>query len=564
MDPDRSTASDRAPLDDAALGDLVRDVAKGWSLPPQRLDVPTWRDRVGGGHRAGDGGSRLRRTRRLVGAAAVAVVATVSLSIGIVWLMAPHGDHGSVSTSPSPSGSSTPVPSGSAVPAVSAMPKLFRIGNLPTPSRIMVQTGRGFHIADLATGTVEPVIIEKGHGLAVLLARPGGGWVCVCGDGQNVIRLSLKTVDANGVVGSPKPIRDIVGAADPSASSDLQPRLAEVSATASPDGRFALVGWIRRDGAAGWRIGADIIALDTLATVGSTELLLNEPVVLGGQPRTRFAPLVRLSLAGDRILLASQWFVGDTGPSSPNAGTDHWLASFDGRTIGALADAGTTTGDVCFEFDSGLIAGSPTADAAYYAACWSPDGPLLVNRIAANGRVASTTEFPGALAGVDRGTLVPPSDEAFFSWNPFDTVLSRLDLRSGKLSVGQPQRPNPKGLSNALGDLIVVSADGTRVYTLGIVSPDGSQDSGGVFAFDASTLAPIGHWAPHADLSSIAVSDDGRHLYAAADGGVNAAGKPAPEFGASITAYDTSDGSVALIAGRLGWRDLTLGDSICR
>ena len=54
------------------------------------------------------------------------------------------------------------------------------------------------------------------------------------------------------------------------------------------------------------------------------------------------------------------------------------------------------------------------------------------------------------------------------------------------------------------------------------------------------------------------------HLYAAADGGVNAAGKPAPEFGASITAYDTSDGSVALIAGRLGWRDLTLGDSICR
>jgi hypothetical protein len=54
------------------------------------------------------------------------------------------------------------------------------------------------------------------------------------------------------------------------------------------------------------------------------------------------------------------------------------------------------------------------------------------------------------------------------------------------------------------------------------------------------------------------------HVYAAADGGVSAAGDPGPEFGASITAYDTSDGSVALIAGRLGARDLTLGEPVCR
>jgi hypothetical protein len=53
-------------------------------------------------------------------------------------------------------------------------------------------------------------------------------------------------------------------------------------------------------------------------------------------------------------------------------------------------------------------------------------------------------------------------------------------------------------------------------------------------------------------------------VYAAADGGASAAGGPAPEFGASITAYDTSDGSVAVIAGRLLARDLTLGEGICR
>ena len=146
------------------------------------------------------------------------------------------------------------------------------------------------------------------------------------------------------------------------------------------------------------------------------------------------------------------------------------------------------------------------------------------------------------------------SGDAFYAWNPINTDLSRLDLRTGELSVGEPQRPNRSGLPNPQGDLIVVSADGTRVYTLGIASSDpGSPgDSAGVYAFDASTLAPLGHWAAQAAFSSIAVSEDGRHVFAAAPSGTTAAGDPGPEFGASITAYNTSDDSVALIAGRLG------------
>ena len=566
MDPDRPTPTDRAPLDDAALAILVRDVADGWNLPPQRLDVLTWRDRVGAGYRSGSGGSGTRWTRRLFGAAAVAVVAAISLLFAVVWLPAQRGDRGTVGSSPSPGGSSTPLPSGSAAPAASPMPQLVRNGDLPTPSRIMVQTGQGYHIVDLATGTLGPVVILRGLGPTALLARPGGGWVCICGDGQNAIRLSAETVDANGVVGAPKPIRDIVGTLDPRESDAMQPGRAGVEVTASPDGRFALVGWVHRDGAAGWRIGADVIDLDTLATVASTDTLLDESVVIDGRPRNRFAPVVRLSPAGDRLLLESQWFVDDPSRTT-SSGTDHWLASFDGRSIGALADAGSTTNDSCLETDAGFVdAASSTDGAVYYATCWSQTGALAVRRIAADGRQASATEFPGSLAGFGGGTLAPSSGDAFYSWNPFDTVLSRLDLRSGKLSVGEPQRPNKSGRTNPLGNLIVVSADGTRVYTLGISSPDpaSSGDSAGVYAFDAATLAPLGHWAPQANLTSIAVSDDGRHVYAAADGGPSAAGDPAPEFGASITAYDTSDGSVALIAGRLLARDLSLGEHICR
>ena len=566
MDPDRPTPTDRAPLDDAELAVLVRDVAGEWSLPPQRLDVLTWRERVGRGHRSSNGGPGLRWTRRLFGAAAVAVVAAISLLFAAVWLPAQRGDRATVGSSPSPGGSSTPGPTGSAAPAASPLPKLVRNGDLPTPSRIMVQTGQGYHIVDLATGVLGPVVVERGHGPTTLLARPSGGWVCICGDGQNVIRLSAETVDPNGVVGAPRAIRDIVGTLDPRESDAMQPGRAGVEVTASPDGRFALVGWVHRDGAAGWRIGADVIDLDTLATVASTELLLDEPVVLDGQPRNRFAPIVSLSPAGDRILIASTWGSNLVG-ASQRSGTDHWLASFDGRSIGALADAGSTTNKDCIETDAGFIdAESSTDGAVYYAMCWSQTGALAVRRIAADGRQVSATEFPGSLAGFGGGTLAPPSGDAFYSWNPFDTVLSRLDLRSGQLSVGQAQRPNRSGLTDPLNSLVVVSADGTRVYTLGISSPDPeiSRASVGVYAFDAATLAPLGHWAPQADLTSIAVSDDGRYVYAAAHGGPSAAGDPAPEYGASITTYNTSDGSVALIAGRLLARDLTLGEPICR
>jgi hypothetical protein len=566
MDPRRPSATDRAPLDDAALAVLVRDVADEWSMPPQRLDQLTWRERVERKNRWGRAGFGLRWTRPLLGAAAVAIVATVSLSLAALWLTAPRGDHATVGSSPSPGASSTPVPSGPAAPAASPMPKLALSGDLPTPSRIMVQTGQGWHIADLATGDLSPMLIQVGLGPTAVLARPGGGWVCICGNGQNAIRLSLQTIDRNGVVGAAVPFKDIVGTEDPSESGALQPFLADVSVTASSDGRLGLVGWIYRDGAAGWQVGADLIDLESLATVASTQLLLDQPIVVDGRARLPFAPIVRSSPAGDRILLAILASVTETG-SGPGSYAEHWLAPFDGRSIGALAEAGSTNDDGCLDIDSGLIdTGQATDDAVYYSTCWSQAGALRVNRVAADGRVVTTTEFPGSLGGVDRANLASPSGDALYSWNPFETVLSRVDLRNGELSVGKPQRPNPTGLTNGQGDLIVVSADGTRVYTLGIPSTDaaGLGDSAGVYAFDASTLEPLGHWAPPADLTSIAVSDDGRHVYAAASGGPSPAGAPGPEFGASITAYDTSDGSVAVIAGRLLARDLTLGEGICR
>jgi hypothetical protein len=112
---------------------------------------------------------------------------------------------------------------------------------------------------------------------------------------------------------------------------------------------------------------------------------------------------------------------------------------------------------------------------------------------------------------------------------------------------------------------LVVSTDGTRIYGLGVeaLGGDGSGGSRGIFAFDATTLEPIGHWAPTADFASLAISPDGRFVYAAGQSGVDATGSLAP-YWASITVYDTSDGSVRLIAGDLGSDGLYFPGPIAR
>jgi DNA-binding beta-propeller fold protein YncE len=101
---------------------------------------------------------------------------------------------------------------------------------------------------------------------------------------------------------------------------------------------------------------------------------------------------------------------------------------------------------------------------------------------------------------------------------------------------------------------VVVSPDGTRVYAIGIkqgIDEDDLSGSAGVFVFDPASMTAIGAWRPTADYVSIAVSRDGRYLYAAGLPSVDALGRRRPEQKASITVFDTRDGSVRLIAGAL-------------
>jgi hypothetical protein len=581
--PTRPAKAPTAP-DDEQLGALVRATAEDWRLPPQRLDQPTWRDRVGGRSKRRRGGW----FTRIAAPATAAVVGSVIVAFAAVWLTTPRTDQSAVGKSPGTSSvaPSAGVPSPSAAPT---LPALLVNGALPDPAQVAVWAGGSYAIADLAHGTARTTGIRPADGPTTLLARPDGRWLCICGHWTSTLNgrpagvdVSLESIDSDGVGVSRTVARTLVGRSDPAFSDDAQPELVDVGSIGASDGRHAFIGWSVKHGAAGWTSGIDVVDLATASVVSSAPLTVKEPTSgTDGRPTTRIAPRVELSPSGDTMLISSFWFVEDPSPTPPS-GTDHWTASFDGSRIGALKPAGSTAGDRCGEFESGLI------DATrYYVLCWTTGGTLVVERHVLDGTKIDATDVTPVASGMDGGSLVRRQGDRLFVWDPFMARLTRFDLLSAAVdtATGTAVVPStgaldglaawgrqlgrwlaPPALAKVyLDPALVVSPDGTRVYAIGIEARSGADEDGsnGVFAFDASTLKPVGHWTPTADFVSLAISPDGRFVYAAGDAGRDAAGREA-RVPASITVYDTSDGSVRLIAGSLGSTTLSFPGPVAR
>jgi len=156
-----------------------------------------------------------------------------------------------------------------------------------------------------------------------------------------------------------------------------------------------------------------------------------------------------------------------------------------------------------------------------------------------------------------------------YVWDPGTGTVTRVDLASGEQTTGKGIASADTGPLTALGNwlapateakswlrgALAISPDGSRIYAIGIKQAVGDRDvagSAGVFVFDAATLEPITIWQPTADYVSVAVSADGSLVYAAGLPGVDARGGVKIAQQASITVFDTSDGSIRLIAGQLG------------
>jgi hypothetical protein len=595
MDED-TTKQPRAPLDDEELGALVRDVADGWRMPPQRLGQQTWRERAAereaaGGHRSG--------WQRIVRPLALAVAATIALAVGVVWIDQLATGPSTAASSPSPEASGSPGPSASPMPA----PTLVLSGG-PLPIDRLVVVGGGARVVDLTTGAVGPVLDPTDRVPCVVATPPGGGVVSLCSiptieaDGSlNGARMDLTTYASDGSaarvvrVGSYGP-----GIGDP-VVADFGPPVSTRSSV-GPAGR-AYVGWTVR-GASTWTSGVDVIDLASgeilqtvdlpdLATFEGDRVALGSPDPSGSQlPTFAQAPVVIGSPDGATLVIRQDRYVRGPDVASVGltaVGPDHWAATVtDGRVGGLTAFAtgeGSLDGSACGAIEEAFV------DASTYTALCPAAG--VDRRVDLQGRSLddirvpglSTTAFPSTTTG---------SNGARYVWMPYAHRLVRIDADGTvRETTVAPTAASGAGQADGLAAVgraftrfiapaaeakaylqpaMALSPDGKRLYLLGTRGTDPYSGAGstGVIVVDTGDLSIVDRWEPTADFVSIGVGRDGSLVYALGAPGIrqlpNGDIEVADSTPASLTVFDAATGQERAFAGQLGSDTLFLDPAL--
>lgn len=565
---------DSGPTDDE-LAALVRDVADGWTMPPQRLGERTWRDRVGGVRR----GPRARRLagawlRRLGTAASVAAVATLALALVAVWLTLPRSPSTGVIGSPPPS--THPAPTSQQAPAVETP------GSTPLPAfalygpkldgRVILGgmfSGR-YRTVDLSNGSFGDDVVAGTSFPTRLFPRAGGGFVCFCATSayaadqlSGTLTLDAKIIGRDGAVARQVRIAKLVADQDP-VVTDQESNGVSATAELGPDGRTLYVGWAYRTTPV-WHSGITVVDVErgkVLQTIklpdrSSTDGLIVTSVWLNA-----------LSVAPDAGHLMLTMDVSSTRSHT----TPHILASV---ANGRLAGATTIPDNTAINEHPCDPGGGFATATTYFTLCPSPAAYRL---FALDGSLISETPlgpgsgideiFPGSSIVVDR------ANDRLFHWNSETRTLTRLELSTGRITgtataAAQASRgpDGLAGLGRAIGGWlaptvaaktilqpgIVLSPDGSRAYGLGVTSPASSSEPGstGVDVFDTAAMRAIAHWDPPADLISVATSADGQYVYVAGSPDVNAAGEQTGGP-ASLIVFEAATGKVRMIAGALG------------
>ena len=564
-DPRERPTTPAEPIDDLALAALVREVADDWRMPPQRLDAPTWRDRVGTGPRRPWLG-------RLVRAGTLALVATLGLSLAAVWLSLPTRGPTQAGATPAASGPAG-TPGATDRPSPSPLPKLALTGDPPTTTTVLVRVGPDYALADLTSGKLGPRITGS-SGASTLRQLPDGRLACLCVDTDGYVAgaythavVSLRTYDRTGAPLERFAVGDYTGAPDPRPGTpeDMPPHV-DVSVSWSADGRLGFVGWSARQPPV-WKAGIVVVDLAAGRVVQRVAL----PDVSTGPDSAvvqAFGPSVTVSTDGNRVLITRSSYSIVTGTVIYHGRSDHYLANLEADRLGTPAAFAGASGCPEGQSDAGF-----GADGRVWLGCVSDQGRLSIRLLDADGSPRDETQLGGLSS--EGGILLATRDgTALYSWAPETRVVTRLDLVGGGVTTGTAPAPTGNARFGPLAAIgrwlappaaakvflqpgLVLSPDGSRLYALGIAAEAGGiAGSTGVFSFDSKSLAPLGNWSPTADFISLAISPDGQFVYAAGAPGVNSAGQEVG-FAASITVYDTADGSVRLLAGQLEADDLS-------
>jgi hypothetical protein len=592
---DRSGKPTPPPLDDAALGALVREAAESWRMPPQRIEQRTWRDRVDGPP------ARSGRLRRLAAAGALAAAATVVVAVGAIWLrQASETPIAGASTTPGessrPSVTAEPSPIS---PAVSPLPAFATAGSPIGVPAVLVRA-EGHQAVDLATGVLGPTLETRSEGESRFFSRPGGGWWCVCltGDrplsqGPTTVTVVVTAFDATGTeistatVGTYGP-----GLTDPE-TAELGAPISVSAWPAAEPGR-AFVGWAVRT-ADGWTSGVDLVDL-TDGRIVATLRLPDLPLVLdaadaadGLRPTWADAPRITAAPGGASIVasqvrgitLDRHWFI-DLDRLTP----ERWYVTIENDRFSPAWAFRTGEGTFDPAWCPGIFGEGFAGPEVFVAICPSEG---VIRRSVRDGVPWQDIPIPG----LAQDSFVTYADDGStrYLWHPFSRTLQVVDLLGGRVTAtleisSEVAATGPSGdpLSDLVAQLrgfagrladrlappaaakvfldpaLAISPDGRRLYlaTVTGTSIESAGGSGGIVVIDTGTLAEVDRWAPLADVTSVAVSRDGSLVYVTGAPGVDASGRTSPEQQASLVVHDAQDGSARVIAGRLGGEYLTL------
>jgi hypothetical protein len=559
--------------DDSTIERLVRDAASEWNMPPVRLDAPGWRERV-----------RSARTRRIatlggwfgrVGQAASAAVALTVVAALVAVLITRPPEPGK---SPEPSSGSRP--SASAGAESTPLPKLLLSGAVPDPAILVMRTERGdFARVDLTSPSISGPLTGKGSYSRLRMAGDGSMF-CLCvaetgniGGMPTDMSVSLERYDARGKLAGSTPIEQLSGEPDPRdpSFSPEQPAHVLSAVSFSDDGRYGFVGWSLRAHPV-WRSGVIVVDVSD----GSIASRLALPDSTDGEGDTRRvvdAPQVVGSIGSGAVLVARGYYEWSP-PTSQDASY-----TFDNHVFTVSLDGGRLSNarlvPTASDCGGSVVRAGGLPGGAYWLAC-TDGGPgrTIIRRLGPDGTLLGDVGIAGSSGIETDPTAVSADGSTLYVWDPATGVLTRVDLASGEKTSGKGVAAADTGPLTALGNwlaptaaakswlqgALVVSPDGSRVYAIGVKQGGSARDlagSSGVFVFDAATLDPVTVWQPTADYVSIAVSADGKLVYAAGLPGVDATGDRQGAQQASITVFDASDGSIRLIAGKLGSDALT-------
>jgi hypothetical protein len=567
--------------DDETLARLVRELADGWVMPPQRLGARTWRDRVSDRPLRrrwfGPGGMAGGWLRRLGTAASAAVVATLALALVAVWLTLPRTPAIGDRSSPQASGGATP----NATPTATPLPA-FAVYGPKVEGRVVVETYGTYRTVDLATGSFAGDLVKGTVFPTRLYPRPGGGFLCACIVAtltdifHGKYEIDARIINRDGKVTRRIPVVTLVSDTDPVVTQEETNGLSATTEL-SPDGRTLFIAWAYRVTPV-WHIGISVVDVEG-GRVVQTVRLPDRPSTDGQIVNSIWMAALQAAPDGTKLMLTM-----DVSPEHAHTMPHVLVMVADGRIARATTLGDDAAINAAIILDPCGLSGGWANNVTFYTVCSDPavfrsfrlDGSLVVET--AMGPGAAVPEIvPGSSDIVDRAT------GRLFHWNASSRTLTRIDLATGRVTgtaTAAQARTGPANPADGLAALgrsvgqwlapaaaaktilqpsIALSPDGSRAYALGVTSP-ATTDAGstGVDVFDTVAMHAIDHWAPLADLVSVGTSPDGRYVYVAGAPEVDATGARRIGAPASLIVFDASDGTVRLIAGALGLEMATI------